>query len=69
MPDSDIINDLFCPIGGAKLIPKGIELVCSKCGTVYPIIEGIPVLLTEHAKLPEGVSSLNRLKCKQDDLS
>lgn len=29
---------------------------------MYPIVDGIPILLADHAELPEGVASLDELR-------
>jgi uncharacterized protein YbaR (Trm112 family) len=47
-------TDLACP---ACLRPLQFEetcVVCLGCGRIYPIIDGIPVLIAERASLPEG---------------
>ena len=43
--DSTILGQLACPacIGGLTL--DAGKLVCTKCGRVYPIVDGIPVLI------------------------
>jgi uncharacterized protein YbaR (Trm112 family) len=50
-----LLNILCCPAdyNGAAchghLIDLGHGLRCKTCGLVYPIEDGIPVLLTDHA--------------------
>ena len=50
----DLLNILACPVCKASLVEKGAELICqqAKCGLVFPIREGIPVLLAEEARKP-----------------
>jgi hypothetical protein len=33
--------------------PEGGELVCQQCGLVYPVRDGIPVLLVDEARRPD----------------
>lgn len=58
MLDPRLLEILCCPAdsgehgepchGDLKEIPEG--LLCAKCGLLYPIEDGIPVLLSDHAK-------------------
>ena len=42
-------NQLACPacLGTLKLAPE--QVVCASCGRIYPVIDGIPVLIVERA--------------------
>ncbi len=42
---------LRCPICKAKLSRLGEQFRCSNCGTLFPIIDGIPVLLNENSSV------------------
>ncbi len=59
-------SGLLCPIGKYPLRIENEYLVCENCEAAYPIIEGIPDLLIEEAKLPEGISSIQELKCVKE---
>ena len=56
---------LRCPIGKAPLKIEGDNLLCTMCGVVFPIKDGIPVLLANEAKLPEGVNNISELNCME----
>jgi hypothetical protein len=47
----DLLEILACPAckGGLTLLPKEDGLLCEKCGLVYPLEDGIPVMLTDQA--------------------
>lgn len=65
-----VLAILRCPLTRSELTLDGDELVATKpvgAGLRYPIREGIPVLLMEEAKLPEGVESLDAFKTKYAD--
>lgn len=57
---------LVCPIGKYPLKFVNDSLVCENCGTVYSIIEGIPNLIIDEAKLPVGINNINELKCMKE---
>lgn len=59
----DLLEILVCPLGKAPLRLEGETLVCTKCGLVYPIEDGIPSMLVDEAKLPPGVTDLKQLAC------
>ena len=64
MIDPKVLETLSCPLGKNPL--KAVNentLECTNCGLQFPIKDGIPVLLLDQAKLPEGVSSISELKC------
>lgn len=62
LPDGNI-KDLICPLGKVALRSENNNLVCSKCGVKFPVIDGIPFLLIDDAILPEGIESVSGLKC------
>jgi len=47
----DLLEILACPKckGEIKLSEKGDGLICEKCGLLYPIRDGIPVMLIDEA--------------------
>ena len=49
------------------MIQEGNELVAEVGGLRYPINDGIPILLIDEAKLPEGIASLDEFKKKFAD--
>ena len=58
-----LLEILVCPLGKAPLRLEGNSLVCTKCGLAYGIEDGIPNMLVEEAKLPQGVSRIEDLPC------
>lgn len=62
--DPDLLSILRCPLTRSKLHQEGEFLVAEVGGLQYPIRDGIPVMLVEEAKLPEGVESLDAFKQK-----
>ena len=57
--DPRLLEILVCPAchGEVRVVeaPEGLE--CAGCGRVYPIRDGIPVLLVEEASPPKEGSS------------
>ncbi len=49
--DKELLEILACPKckHGIKLTKKKDGLLCEKCGLIYPIKDGIPVMLVEEA--------------------
>jgi len=49
--DPAVLSQLACPacLGGLRL--EGARLVCASCGRVYPVVDGIPVLIAERAEI------------------
>lgn len=60
--DAELLDLLRCPLTHSALRQEGDYLVASVGGLRYPLRDGIPVMLIEEAKLPDGVSSLDELK-------
>ncbi len=55
--DRELLEILACPEckGGVELNRKGDGIVCRRCSLVYPIKDGIPVMLADEAeKIQEG---------------
>lgn len=65
--DPELLNILVCPLTRGPLRQEGDELVAEVGGLRYPIRDGIPVLLTEEAALPDGVADLDEFKQKYAD--
>ena len=53
--DSALLSILACPACDDRppLREEGETLVCDKCHRVYPVRDGIPVLLPEEATIPD----------------
>ena len=65
--DPKLLSILVCPLTRAPLRLEGSELVAEIGGLRYPIRDGIPVMLIDEAKLPEGIASLDEFKEKFKD--
>jgi uncharacterized protein YbaR (Trm112 family) len=44
---ASIVDQLACPACHAALRMDATALLCTACGRIYPIIDGIPVLIAE----------------------
>lgn len=62
--EAELLELLVCPLTRSKLRLDGNELVGEVGELRYPIRDGIPVLLVDEAKLPEGVATLAEFKAK-----
>ena len=51
MIDAALLNILVCPVSGAPVVydRENNRLICHTSKLVYPIIDGIPVMLEEKA--------------------
>jgi uncharacterized protein YbaR (Trm112 family) len=65
--DPELLSILRCPLTRSKLRQEGDFLIAEVGGLRYPVRDGIPVMLVEEAKLPEGVESLEAFKAKYKD--
>jgi uncharacterized protein len=66
MPISpDLLEILVCPLGKSALELDGDRLICKRCGPVFAIKDGIPIMLIEEAQLPAGCNSVQDLPCMQ----
>ncbi|MFG3260570.1 Trm112 family protein [Streptomyces sp. NPDC048172] len=52
--EAGLLEILACPACHAPLREEGEELICTgdACGLVYPVRDGIPVLLVDEASRP-----------------
>jgi hypothetical protein len=67
MPISpDLLEILVCPMGKSDLQLDGEQLICKRCGPVFAIKDGIPVMLIEEAQLPPGCNSIQDLPCVKE---
>jgi hypothetical protein len=57
---------LVCPLGKSKLDLDGDRLICRRCGPVFAIKDGIPIMLIEEAQLPPGCTSIRDLPCVKE---
>ena len=64
---ADLLEILRCPLTLSRLHPEGGWLVAEVGGLAYPVREGIPVMLVEEARLPDGVASLDEFRTKFKD--
>ncbi len=60
--EPELLAILRCPVTRSRLRQQGDWLIGEIGGLSYPIREGIPVMLAEEAKLPDGVSSLEQFR-------
>jgi uncharacterized protein YbaR (Trm112 family) len=59
----DLLEILVCPLGKSELELDGDRLICKRCGPIFAIKDGIPIMLMEEAQLPTGCSSIQDLPC------
>ena len=52
--DPRLLELLVCPACRADVREEAGGLACVGCGRVYPVREGIPVMLVEEATPPRG---------------
>jgi uncharacterized protein YbaR (Trm112 family) len=68
MIPADILDYFRCPLDPShtRLDQTDAGLVCQRCQLVFPITEGIPRLLPEEARLPDGCARLKDLPCQKE---
>jgi uncharacterized protein YbaR (Trm112 family) len=46
------LDRLVCPVCLGRLIlaESGILIACGGCGRIYPVVDGLPILLAERAQ-------------------
>ena len=56
--DPRLLEILVCPDchGSVRVLDGDAGIECADCGRVYPIRDGIPVMLIEEATPPRGAS-------------
>lgn len=62
----EFLEMLVCPMGKEDLRLENDTLTCTRCGPVFRIEDGIPILLIEEAKLPESAASIEELPCQTE---
>lgn len=60
--EETLLDLLRCPLTLSRLRVEGDELVAETGGLRYPVTNGIPQMIIEEARLPEGVASLDELR-------
>lgn len=50
----DMVEILACPACRGDVTLQGGQIVCRSCGRVYPVRDGIPVMLVDEAAGPQG---------------
>lgn len=45
--DPELFALLVCPVDHAELTIQDDSLVCTSCGRVYPVIDGIPNMVVD----------------------
>lgn len=60
--DSELISILRCPLTRSPLRQEGDYLIAEVGGLAYPVRDGIPVMLIEEARLPQGIASLDEFR-------
>ena len=56
--DPELLEMLTCPAcpGEIRLLEEEKGLECGRCGRVYPVRDGIPIMLVDEAAPPRGRS-------------
>ncbi len=49
---ASVLDKFACPACFGELHLDGPRLICNGCGRVYPIVDGIPVLIAEPIEQP-----------------
>ena len=65
--DPELLSILRCPLTRSVLRQEGDYLVAEVGGLAYPVRDGIPVMLVEEARLPQGISSLDEFRQRYRD--
>jgi len=54
MIDKDLLKILACPLCKADVILKDAAIFCTKCGKIYTIKNGIPIMLEDNELKTKG---------------
>ncbi len=49
----DLLDILACPDCHEPVVEEGETLVCQGCGLIYPVRDGVPIMLIDEATRPE----------------
>lgn len=60
--EPDLLAILRCPLTHSRLRQEGDFLIAEVGGLAYPVRDGIPVMLVEEARLPQGIDTLQAFK-------
>ncbi|MFA5145816.1 MAG: Trm112 family protein [Candidatus Omnitrophota bacterium] len=52
--DKELLKILACPVCKSGVVPEDDRIACRKCGRIYRIDNGIPVMLADEATLRGG---------------
>jgi uncharacterized protein len=52
--DPALVDRLACPACFGSLHLEGARLMCVSCGRLYPVVDGIPVLIAERAEIEKS---------------
>jgi len=50
----DLLAIMACPVCHGALEEREDGLACTACGLIYPVRDGIPIMLPEEARRPGG---------------
>ncbi len=50
--DERLLEILVCPLCKDGVVQEGDGLLCPQCGRLYPVRDGIPVMIVEEASAP-----------------
>ncbi len=51
MIDKKLLDILACPVCKGDIVEDKEELLCTKCKRRYPVVDGIPIMLEEEARI------------------
>ncbi len=68
MISPELLEILRCPLDPSRtrLTLQDDHLVCQRCGLLFKIKDGFPVMVVEEAELPPGCDSLGQLPCQRE---